>query len=270
VRDPRLSPQARWVDVAAGPFRRGSEDPDAWEQEGPESTAHTAAFRIQRWPVTVAEFALFLQAGGGYLRREWWSPDGWRWRQEHRVAEPHRWEQQESRSNLPVTGVCWWEAAAYCAWLTTEGAVPAGWRAGLPTEAQWEKAARGPADGVSPRRRYPWGDGWWHEDAGPANHEATGAGLCPVGLFALDESPYGVWDMAGNVAERCLDGFAPYRPEPADDPVCLDYTHGHVVRGGSWADRALDLRVTARFGDGRDARDDRTGFRVVLTRAEAP
>jgi formylglycine-generating enzyme required for sulfatase activity len=81
---------------------------------------------------------------------------------------------------------------------------------------------------------------------------------------------YGVWDLAGNIAERCLDGFAPYPPAPDPDPLCLDYLNGHVVRGGSWDSCPLDLRITARFGDPHSARDDRTGFRVVLRRTASP
>jgi formylglycine-generating enzyme required for sulfatase activity len=280
LHDPRLVPEARWVDVPAGPFVRGSDDPDAWEQEGPVTTVVVSEFQVQRWPVTVGEFQLFL-TGQGYHRQEWWAPEGWAWRQQQHLDAPAGWGHQESRSNRPVTGVSWWEATAYCAWLTLQGDVPTGWRADLPTEAQWEKVARGPADGSLSRRRYPWGNDWsdpvgddneesgdlGHAGAGdPANSLYCGIGLCPVGLFAMDECPYGVWDLAGNVAERCLDGFAPYPAAPGKDPVCRDYAHGHVVRGGSWADYPLDLRVTARFGDPLSARDDRTGFRIVLNR----
>jgi formylglycine-generating enzyme required for sulfatase activity len=268
VRDPRLSPEARWVDIPAGPFWRGSDDPDAWEQEKPPCLVEVTSFRIQRWPVTVAEFRQFMQAGQGYARSEWWSPEGWEWRLHQQVDTPSGWEHQEPRLNRPVTGVCWWEATAYCAWLAAEGDVPSGWRAVLPTEAQWEKAARGPADGVHPRGRFPWGDAWADDRHGPANFRNTRTGICPVGLFAPDQSPYGAWDLAGNVAERCLDGFAAYQPEPGPDPVCRDYAHGHAVRGGSWASYPLDLRVTVRFGDSRDSRDDRTGFRVGLIPVE--
>jgi len=88
-----------------------------------------------------------------------------------------------------------------------------------------------------------------------------------VGLFACDVSPDEAWDLAGNVAERCRDGFAAYDATSRRDPINTDYRHGHVVRGGDWASPPLDLRVTARFGDSRDARDDRTGFRIVLTAA---
>jgi len=268
VRDPRLSPEARWVDIPAGPFWRGSDDPDAWEQEKPPCLVEVTSFRIQRWPVTVAEFRQFMQAGQGYARPAWWPPEGWEWRLRQQVDTPSGWEHQEPRLNRPVTGVCWWEATAYCAWLAAEGDVPSGWRAVLPTEAQWEKAARGPADGVHPRQRFPWGDAWADDRHGPANFRNTRTGICPVGLFAPDQSPYGAWDFAGNVAERCLDGFAAYQPEPGPDPVCRDYAHGHAVRGGSWASYPLDLRVTVRFGDSRDSRDDRTGFRVVLIPVE--
>ncbi len=268
VRDPRLTPEARWVSVTSGPFIRGSTDDDAWEQESPQAEVTVGDFQLQRWPVTVAEFQLFV-AVHGYDTREWWTDEGWAWRGAASVESPASWEHQMSRSNCPVTGVSWWEARAYCAWLTEESSVPAGWRAELPTESQWEKAARGPLSGDLPRRRFPWGDRWDHT-TDPANSRPLGLSACPVGLFALDESPYGVWDMAGNVAEHCLDGFAPYPCDPGTDPVCHDYAHGHVVRGGSWLSHPLDLRVSVRFGETHIARDDHTGFRVALTRIEKP
>jgi len=72
-----------------------------------------------------------------------------------------------------------------------------------------------------------------------------------------------LWDLAGNVWERCLAGFAPYPDTPDPDPVCRDYTHGHVVRGGAFDSPPLNLRIAYRFGASRDARDERTGFRCV-------
>ncbi len=272
VRDPRLSSQARWVDIPGGSFVRGSDEPDAWKQEQPQSTVDLSDFRIQRWPVTVGDYGSFM-ADDGYDQRLWWPAAGWAWREEHRIDAPHRWESQLPRPNRPVTGVSWWEAKAYCTWLTTTGITPVGWRANLPTEAEWEKAARGPADGGLPRRRFPWGDDWPDREidrTGPANYRDLNIGVCPVGLFECDDSVYGVWDLAGNIAERCLDGFAPYPPAPDPDPLCLDYLNGHVVRGGSWDSCPLDLRITARFGDPHSARDDRTGFRVVLRRTASP
>ena len=265
VRDPRLTPEARYVDIPGGSFWRGSEDSDAWEQERPATAVELSSFRIQRWPVTVAEFRQFLRTGRGYELSTWWPPDGWELRRQLEIEAPLGWDHQEPRGNRPVTGVSWWEASAYCTWLSSEGDVPAGWRAELPTEAQWERTARGPATGVVPLRRFPWGDEWGCEGDMPANHLDTHAGICPVGLFACDVSPDGAWDLAGNVAERCRDGFAAYDATSRLDPLNTDYRHGHVVRGGDWASPPLDLRVTARFGDSRDARDDRTGFRIVLT-----
>jgi formylglycine-generating enzyme required for sulfatase activity len=265
VWDPRLAPEQRWVDIPGGAFLRGSDAADAWDQERPMARIDLSPYRIQRWPVTVADYRRFLSEGDGYLAERWWPADGWAWLRERRIDGPDGWEHQESRGNRPVTGVSWWEASAYCAWLSEEGDVPDGWRATLPTESQWEKAARGPAGGRQPDRRFPWGHGW---DPSRANCRATDVGVMPVGLFGTARSPYGVWDLAGNVAERCRDGFAPYPAARTGDPFCQRYDHGHVVRGGDWASWPLDLRVSARFGDPLHARDGRTGFRVVLERVE--
>ena len=265
VRDPRLTPEARYVDVPGGSFWRGSEDPDAWEQERPAAAVELSSFRIQRWPVTVAEFRQFLRTGRGYELSTWWSPEGWElldgWRSRRRSGGA-----QEPGGNRPVTGVSWWEASAYCAGSPRRATCrPDG--AGPAHRGAVERAARGPATGVVPLRRFPWGDQWRCGDDVPANHLDIHTGVCPVGLFACDVSPDEAWDLAGNVAERCRDGFAAYDVTPGRDPLITDYRHGHAVRGGDWASPPLDLRVTARFGDSRDARDDRTGFRIVLTAA---
>jgi formylglycine-generating enzyme required for sulfatase activity len=251
ILDPRLN-RPRWVHVPAGPFVRGSEAEDAWIQERPRAEQTLGEFMIQRWPVTVADYRRFIE-DSGYERDEIWTDEaGRRWRDAQGIKEPAGWEKHRARGNRPVTGVSWWEARAFARWWQlVDDELPAGWLVRLPSEAEWEKAASG-AD----EKRYPWGDEWGDELANSAAMELND--VVPVGLFPAGHSrPYGLWDMAGNVGERCEDPFGPYDRDGAD------YRYGHAVRGGSFAAEPLDLRVSYRFGDSRESRDHQIGFRCV-------
>ena len=146
---------------------------------------------------------------------------------------------------------------AYCEWLT--GKLNAEGKDGiitLPTEAQWEKAARGD-DG----RIYPWGD----DKIAPnrANYIETGINdTSPVGCFPGGKSPYELFDMSGNVFEWCLDDRREYRKESVTNP----YQKGavRVLRGGSFGNRADICRSAARLGHDPDDRYDYVGFRLAL------
>ncbi|MCA9538476.1 MAG: SUMF1/EgtB/PvdO family nonheme iron enzyme, partial [Myxococcales bacterium] len=174
-----------WVEIAPGAFWMGSSnekghpvhDPEAWDNELPPFRLEMpTAYRIARHPTTNADYGVFVKATGREPPAEW----------------------SNSRFNAPkqpVVGVNWADARAFCDWLNTTAAVPAGWRADLPTEAEWEYAARG-GDG----RRYPWGDAL--PEAERANF--GGQGLELVGRHPLGRSPWGVEEMAGTVWEWCL------------------------------------------------------------------
>jgi iron(II)-dependent oxidoreductase len=237
------------------------------------SCVYLDAFWMQTWPVTVADYQTFIDAGG-YRESAWWDADGWQWCAAAEICSPREWQQMASRRNRPVTGVSWWEARAYCRWLTSKDTqLKAGWQVHLPTEAQWEKAARGAATdagdaALSEPHRFPWGSVWYPDRANWSGSLPISE-LAPVGLFPAGHSPFGVWDMAGNIAERCLDGFAPYDPAATRNPLCLDYRFGHTVRGGAYDSPPLDLRVTYRFGDAPDHQDPRIGFRCAATPGEA-
>ena len=254
----RLLPQPvgalpEFVEVPAGPFIMGagtSRDPQAfdnerWSQSQGEGTVDLPAFFIARHEVTVDQFAAFARAAT-------WTVDP------QSLGGP---------PTHPATFVSWTDALAYCRWLEAarrgETTTPAdlsrrvreGWRVRLPTEAQWEKAARG-TDG----RRYPWGP---EPRRDRANYERTAT--TPVGQFACPECPYGLADMSGNVWEWTSSPYQPYPYDAGDDAANLDADALWVIRGGHYGDPARLVRTTARGAAEPGARRAFIGFRVVLT-----
>ncbi len=180
--------------IPAGPFVMGLLENDllAEEHEKPQRRVELNAYWMDVYPVTNGRFALFLHAGG-YEEPRWWTAEGWNWRLAKQVTEPRQWRQPGwDGPDQPVAGVSWYEADAYARW--------AGRR--LPTDAEWEKAARG-TDG----RRYPWGDDWPTSDR--ANFDMLLGRTTPVGLYLAGASPYGCLDMAGNVNNWVSDWYWP-------------------------------------------------------------
>jgi formylglycine-generating enzyme required for sulfatase activity len=199
--DPRLR-QNNWVRIPAGMFVMG-EGTDAHQVE-------LSAYEIAKYPVTVAEFGKYVKGGG---------------------REPDQWENQILYPNRPVVYVSWHDAAGYCAW--------AGVR--LPTEAEWERAARG-AEG----RLYPWGN--QKPDATRANYsEAKIGATTPVGIFPRGATPDGIQDLAGNVWEWVADWYAEYPKEKQWDPKGPATGEVRVMRGGSWIDPSVFLRASYRL-----------------------
>ena len=238
------------VGIPSGPFIMG-ESPNGGN-EG--DRIDLPAYRIGLHPVTNAEYAQFV-ADGGYTQR-WqhcWTSAGWACVQDYGLPAPKGWQEvTDARSNHPVVGVTWYEAWAYCAWL---GEV-SGRHFSLPTEAQWEKAARG-TDG----RRYPWGDKW---EPGRCNSAESGLGrISPVLTHLEGNSPFGVTDMAGNVWEWCSSVFGsyPYRDDDGrEDPSGVAV---RAVRGGSWFVRHEFVRCAFRNHFAEGLRADHLGFRVA-------
>ena len=175
-------------------------------------------------------------------------------------------------ANLPVVGVCWFEAEAYCNWLTgflrQRGELRINQVLRLPTEAEWEKAARGDgSDGL-----WPWGDHW---DASACNtsdpdlEEKLGCSS-PVGIYPHGASPCGALDMVGNVWEWCLDGYSAdqYRnllaqSQSVVDPRGPENEAARVLRGGSWLNDRCYARCASRGWGVPDLFLDDAGFRVV-------
>ncbi|MCB0015862.1 MAG: SUMF1/EgtB/PvdO family nonheme iron enzyme, partial [Anaerolineales bacterium] len=193
--DPRpgvCTPEPALCPVAAGPFLMG---------EGKDSVTIREPFAIARYPVTNAQFQLFV-ADGGY-RAKWrhcWTEAGWQEKQQRGWTGPRRYRTGFDHPNQPVTGVSWYEAVAFCAWA----AEATGEKVRLPTEAEWEKGARG-TDG----RTFPWGDAEPNEKL--CNFDPNVGQTTPVGRYSPQgDSPYGCADMAGNVWDWTADWFQPY------------------------------------------------------------
>jgi formylglycine-generating enzyme required for sulfatase activity len=155
------------------------------------------------------------------------------------------------RDSDPVVNVSWQDASDYASYVN----------AALPTEAQWEKAARG-TDG----RQYPWGDTWQPERCVSALQ--TGQHTMPVGSFPTNASPCGCVDMAGNVWQWCADVFDSkyYAISPAANPTGPTSGSNHVLRGGGWVNvKPKTFRSAYRNYDGEDNYDDSYGFRCVIS-----
>jgi formylglycine-generating enzyme required for sulfatase activity len=201
---------AEMVSVPAGQFWMGSDHGDA--DEKPRRRVYLDAFRIDKYEVTNALYRRFMDASGR-AAPQYWNDSKWN--------EP----------NQPVVGVDWNDASAYCAW--------AGKR--LPTEAEWEKAARG-TDG----RKYPWGEQW---DSSRVNSDESNLGkTVAVGSYPSGVSPYGAHDMAGNVREWVADWYADsyYQRAPDRNPKGPESGQYRVLRGGSWDGDPWFLRSSFR------------------------
>jgi formylglycine-generating enzyme required for sulfatase activity len=221
-----------WCTVPAGDFLFGShfdQDSHAFEDEMPQLRLYLPTYRIARLPVTNAQYKMFMDA------TDHAAPPHWRDR-----AIP------DGQEDHPVVHVSWHDAQAFCEWANVR----------LPTEAEWEKAARG-VDG----RLYPWGNE--DPDASRCNFDLTVGLTAPVGSYPAGVSPYGVLDMAGNVWEWTatvwLDTYENYLDELAKQPP---NALRRVLRGGGFRDVEF-VRCAARSWDLPNQRYRDLGFRVV-------
>ena len=225
-------------------------------RESPQHRVTLDSYFIGKYPVTVEEFRAFVKMGG-YHSNEYWSEAGWAWREATKKNKPQYWEDDifSGEDKLPVVGVSWYEAAAYCRWLSMETGYP--YR--LPTEAEWEKAARGTDD-----RLYPWGNYFVNKlcNTRASNLDRTE----PVGKYSPGgDSPYGCADMVGNVSEWTLSQFKPYPYNINDGRNNEETKTERVLRGGSWSQPELRARVVSRGLNDPFFFDNDVGFRYVVT-----
>ncbi len=241
--------------VPAGPFVMG----EGREQHRNESIQRE--YLIGQYPVTQVQFAAFVQAGG-YREKRWWMETGWAWKEGEGRARPDDYGEPYSLPNHPVVGVTWYEAVAFCRWLTEQlrgvGDVEASQEVRLPSEAEWEKAARG-ADG----QVFPWKGN--RADPNRANYGDTGIGsTSAVGCFPGGASPYGAEDLSGNVWEWTRSNYQDYPYNPDDGREKLDNNDHRVLRGGAFYNNQNDVRCAYRDGDDPFGRNGDVGFRVVV------
>jgi iron(II)-dependent oxidoreductase len=255
------------VFVPGGPFEMGTSlEPWALDNERPAHQVHVDSYWIDTVPVSNGQYLAFIDAGG-YDDPRWWSERGWAYRQEAGLTAPRFWQRDGDRwvrtrfgvvepipEDEPVVHVCFWEAQAYAAW--------AGKR--LPTEAEWEKAARfDPATGRS--RRYPWGD----EDPTPehANLGQRHLRPAPVGAYPLGASPLGVRQLIGDVWEWIDSDFQPYpgfRAFPYREYSEVFFGGDYkMLRGGSFGTDKAAVRGTFRNWDHPIRRQIFAGFRCA-------
>ena len=193
-----LPPPFAWIDIPTGKVTLITKN--GWAEnyipEGQSQTFDVPAFAIAKYPLTNAQFAPFIEAGG-YKTKKWWTDAGWGQREKDGWTEPRFWSDSKwNGTEQPVVGVSWYEAIAYCQWLSEQ----TGQKILLPTEQQWQFAAQGDEG-----RDYPWGSGW-NRDLCNNNVDKKGIGkTTPVTQYeGKGDSPFGVVDMAGNVWEWCL------------------------------------------------------------------
>lgn len=226
-------PMLEWCEIPAGRVEIGGK------------TYTMEAFIMAKYPVTNAQFRLFIDDPNGYSNPVWWafSDKAKAWRKDHPQPEDEKYP----GDNLPRVNVCWYEAMAFCRWLGAALNLPIT----LPTEAQWQRAAQG-----DDRREYPWGNTF---DKSKCNTKESGIGQpTPVDRYPAGASPYGVMDMCGNVLEWCLN-----EPDSLEN-VRLSGEGSRALRAGLWNLNQVLARVAYRYHDHPNLRNfNRYRFRVV-------
>ncbi len=270
----------------------------SFSDEKPQQPVFVSDFAIARYPVTNADFRRFIE-DGGYTNPIYWLGDAGRWlkgawwfgwpdlrlrsrlepilwwalgfvvaglRPKAKRTQPWFWDDSKwNADNQPVVGVTWYEAQAYCLWLTTKlraaGLLTSEQAICLPTEAEWEKAARTPPPAHPPAASrsmpgegsylWPWGDTW---DPNKCNSEESGFNATtPVGMYPDGASPLGITDMVGNVWEWCGDWwqddlYKEREGKEVRDPIGPFSGSARVVRGGSWNLDRWFCRSAYRYG----------------------
>jgi formylglycine-generating enzyme required for sulfatase activity len=229
-----------WIRIPPGEFMMGDNFNEGEEDEQPVHAAYLDEYFISKYEVTFEQFDKFCEETDFPMPAD----NGW------------------GRGNRPVVDITWPSTEQFCQWLSRKTSK----NIHLPTEAQWEKAARG-----TDQRRYPWGNS--PPDCSKANHNNCYNQTRPVGSHPAGVSPYGIHDMAGNVAEMCLDQYyqafysnCPYQ-NPQNTPGSTNQYTTYVIRGGSWSgDDDVGYRAADRGQISPGRRRNSMGFRLVMER----
>jgi len=244
----------------------GPEWDNFYRRETPQHSVDIAAFELAQYPVTNGFYALFM-ADGGYDNPAVWTPDGWAWRLQTRRTQPTYWGQPRfSGDAVPVVGVTWYEAMAVARWA----AIKTGRNLHLPTEVEWEWAARG----ENAKWLYPWGGIW---DAGKLNsgyhddkHIPHGKPI-PVGMYSpAGDGPFGHSDLLGQTWEWTNSAYKLYPYDAGDgreDPYAPER---RVLKGGNWGEGKYSNRITGRYNYPPNYADTTIGFRLAADGTLAP
>jgi iron(II)-dependent oxidoreductase len=270
AQDGKANPSRRkdgMVFVGGGRFEIGANHGSfAYDNERPSHMVEIDSFWIDALPVTNSQMIAFID-DGGYERRDWWSPEGWDWREQEEIVLPRYWERDGSGFHMrsfdrfepvdpakPVCHVSWYEADAYARYADKR----------LPTEAEWEKAAS--LDPGEPKRRYAWGARF---EAEKANLDQLSFRTAPVGAYPSGASASGAEQMIGDVWEWTASGFEAY---PGFEAFPYhEYSEAFfggpfkVLRGGAWASQPDAVSCTFRNWDYPDRRQIFAGFRCART-----
>jgi len=249
--------------MGTGPNNSGYDNPGS-DDEKPQHAHFVDGYYVRHYEVTNLEFQNFMEAGG-YTNPDYWLPDGWTQKQTNGWEHPLNWltgvdkggnpiDFPETATN-PVTGISWWEADAFCRWAGMK----------LPTEAQWEKAARGSGDPLN----YPWGADWIVNNSNCDADTITTVATAPVGTYSpRGDSPYGLADCAGNVWEWCEEWYDPgiYTQYATGDYTPPSTGTVKCCRGGGWwYEGSWVSRCASRYSPGTPSqtRNNETGLRPV-------
>ncbi len=273
--DPPVNPI---VEIPSGTFLRGSKltteggevPPDYvdWLDEIPQRAITITGFYTDRYEISNQAYFQFWQHPNGGNKTDHTPGQRGDSLESDPFGDP--WPTPAAKHpDHPVVSVSWKDAMAYCAWRTQFEKIPSPYRYRLPTEAEWEYMARGTS---TPPNKYPWGiKNPSQFQNPPANYEGLEDGspfTAPVTAYENGASPFGIYNLAGNVWEWCLDWYDPhyYDDSPTQDPMGpsqspLSY---HVIRGGSWNNSPADMRVAHRVSAAERGRNE-IGFRCVLS-----
>lgn len=249
-----------FIFIPAGEFLMGDNFAEGDADELPVHRVYLDAYSIGKHQITNREFKAFI-ADKGYEYSKYWDAGGFA----DYGKEPRYWRDTRfhggglpGNEDFPVVGVSWFEAQAFCKWLSLK----TGQVYRLPTEAEWERAARGLM-----QSRYAWGDHW---DGSLANYEHSGdpyePGLTPKGFFKDNITPEGICDLIGNIWEWCQDwygGSAYYASAKKNNPTGPANGTSRVLRGGGWVDSAYYQRAANRNSSFPENRNPIQGFRCV-------